>query len=193
MASLQCLLLMPLVLRAIRYRWKMSWQTFFHSGLYLLVQAMDTASMEATVLDTHPGDDNPEHMAAVSIVSIVTITMAATVLSLASTAILTPPVYMGDHVSARYLYFTMVTGCVTCDVPFVIMRLVTIYHGGFASVSGIIPFVLLKNIICILILLSMTTKRIRCLGTSYRNLAEDDSIRMIVQSGMEDDTMHECV
>ena len=90
---LQAIVMVPVMLRLLRRRYKMPWTCFLHSQLYLVVQAVDLAAIVSLAAGT---DDR-----ALRLTAEVSVYLASVYLCVCCMALATPPVYIGQRIVRR--------------------------------------------------------------------------------------------
>jgi len=90
---LQAVVMVPVMLRFLRRRYKMPWTCLLHSQLYLAVQAIDLAAVASLAADA--GDR------ALRLTAEVSVYLASVYLCVCCMALATPPVYIGHRIVRR--------------------------------------------------------------------------------------------
>ena len=93
MGVLQAVVIIPVMLRLLRRRYKMAWTCLLHSQLYLLVQAVDLAA----IVSLAAGADDR----ALRLTAEVSVYLASVYLCVCCMALATPPVYIGHRIVRR--------------------------------------------------------------------------------------------
>lgn len=91
---LQAVIMVPVMLRLFRRRYKMPWTCLLHSQLYLVVQAVDLAA----IVSLAAGADDR----ALRLTAEVSVYLASVYLCVCCMALATPPVYIGNRIVRRY-------------------------------------------------------------------------------------------
>ena len=167
---LQCAIILPVLLRMFRYRWKMSWQPFLHSNLYFFLQALDVAFMMETFVRARPS------LWGVAVQSFIYIT--ALVICLGCLTISIPPVYVGNQITNKYIKTTSYIGTALLDLPFLILRLFLVHRTQAAidmATGGFFFIFVVKEMVCIAVILSIICRKISlCVGSTYLSLNVQD-------------------
>ena len=188
----------------MRYQWKMPTAICLQSTIYIALQAIDIASMETYIFHGQRSQFGNGFMDHVIVFWIIVIGISTTALTLACTAILTPPMYLGVRINARYMIVCLTIGCMFCDVPFIIIRLLVMTttmmigmidvmemaeEGGRPQTSGLFDVFFVKNVVSVVLLLCYGVRRIRRRRRqrTYEGQREDnDTLRMISDAERED-------
>ena len=92
---LQAVVIVPVMLRLLRRRYKMPWSCLLHSQLYLAMQALDLAA----IVSLAAGSDNRS----LRLTAEVSVYLAAVYLCVCCMTLATPPVYIGPRIVRRYM------------------------------------------------------------------------------------------
>jgi len=96
---LEATIALPIVLRLVRRRYKMSWSSLLHSEFYLIVQGLDLAGLMSLAVETVTGGDShlEGQRRAIRLSAEVAVYLAAVYLCVCCMALATPPIYIGGH------------------------------------------------------------------------------------------------
>lgn len=168
---LQCAIVMPSMMRLVRYRWKMSWQPYLHSHIYFFLQALDAAVLLETSIHVST------HQWNLAIQLFVYINMIVTCVG--SVAVAIPPMYIGNHITNRYIKTVCYIGTLVCDIPFCIIRVVLSqnrHEDVHQVVDGLFWVLMVKNMVCIAAVMALLCKKVSlCVGNTYLSLNVHDS------------------
>lgn len=170
MSLLQCAILLPVLLRMFRYRWKMSWQPFLHSNLYFFLQALDVAFLIETFVMAE------ECAWGTAVQCLIFINGLAICIGCLTLSI--PPVYIGNQITNKYIKTTSYIGTALLDLPFLIVRLFLVHKTQSAidmATGGFFFIFIVKEMVCIAVIFSIICRKISlCVGSTYLSLNVQD-------------------
>lgn len=167
--AIETSLVLPVVLHLLHYHWRMAWQPFLQSNLYLLLQSLDIVYF----IDTSIYITNPNLKLCVeTLVYISTLLLCVACLALA-----TPPIYVGNSTSADYLLVLMSVGAVAIDLINLLTRIAFMLteDNFFHKCNQPLFYILLvKNAMCVAALLYYGLVRSPCIKPQYNSLLTID-------------------
>lgn len=165
-SCLQCLNMAPVILRLLHYKWHVSWQPFIQSCLFLMLEAMDIASLVQITFLLHPYGIRRATEALAYLTSLF--------LNVACLTIATPPAYLGSEWTTRYLRGLMLTGTCILDLPSMVLKLLLLNQESSRSMtpqfSGLFFLCLLKNASGVVALFVYIIRRLSCSKWQYLSL-----------------------
>jgi len=171
---LQCALPVSVVLKLVRFRWKMSWQPVLHSCLFIFLQSLDMSFLIGLAIRSSQYWWN---LALQLFIYINTVILCISCLGISS-----PPAYIGNHLSPKYIKVLTYMGIISFDVPFLILRSFVLYETWNAplefpaAVDGPFYLMILKECILIGGIFCIIFERIsRYVGSTYLSLNTHDS------------------
>ena len=169
--TIQCSVALPVLLRVLHYRWKMSWQPFLQSNLYMFIQCMDIIYMIESCIQQN------DYGWSVALKCVVSLALLFTTINSVTLAI--PPVYLGNTLTKPYMKKLLYIGVLTIDLPFLFTRLSlvgdNVVYPHLLFTAGFY-IMLMKNILFVVGMLCLMCQRLtRCVGYTYLNLNMLDS------------------
>ena len=167
------MLLVPVCLRMLRFRWKMAWIPFLLSQLYFFIQTTEIGLLIQTGAEYTRDESLQLAIEALAYIS-------ALYICIACLAMATPPSFVGNHIANDYLKGTLIIGTLIVDVPFLIARIALVTRHrhetawGGLDLNPMTYVMMVKDVVSSIGLVCFVVKTSTCVQTQYLSLSGTD-------------------